>query len=54
MEWDLLYALQMSKPRTFQDIAAKVHDMEMTIANRRRKPSSTFKARKIKGDLKKR
>ena len=53
MEWDLLYVLQMSKPRTFQELVTKAHDMEMTIANRRTKASSTLEARKEKGDLKK-
>ena len=50
MEWDLLYVLQMSKPRTFQALAT---DMEMTITNRHGKASPTFEARKEKGDLKK-
>ena len=53
MEWDLLYVLQMSKPRTFQELATKAHDMEMTIANRREKVFPTFEARKDKGDFKK-
>jgi len=34
MACDLLYVLQMSKPRTFQELATKAHDMEVTIANR--------------------
>ena len=53
MEWNVLYVLQMSKPRTFQELATKVHDMGMTIANCRGKASPTFEARKEKGDLKK-
>ena len=52
MEWDLLYVLQMSKPRTFQELATKANDMEMTIPDRHRKASPTFEARKEKGDLK--
>jgi len=34
MHWDLLYVLQMSKPRTFQELMTKTHDMEVTIASR--------------------
>ena len=43
----------MSKPRTFQELATKAYDMEMTIANCRVKASPTFEAKKEKGDLKK-
>ena len=53
MEWDLLYVLQMSKPRTFQELATKAHDMEMTIANRRGKSSSSYEIKKDKGETKK-
>jgi len=53
MEWDLLYVLQMSRPRTFQELATKKHDMEMMIANHYGKASPTFEARKDKCDLKK-
>jgi len=53
MEWNLLYVLQMSKPRTFQELATKAHDMEMTIANRRSKSSSSYEIKKDKGKTKK-
>jgi len=53
MEWDLLYVLQMSKPRTFQELATKAHDMEMTIANHRGKSSSSYEIKKDKGETKK-
>ena len=53
MERDVLYVLRMSKSRTFQELATKAHNMEMTIANRHTKASSTLEARKEKDDLKK-
>ena len=53
MELDLLYVLQMSKPRTFQELATKAHDMEMTIANRCSKSSSLSEFKKDKGEIKK-
>jgi len=46
MKWDLLYVIQISKPRTFQESATEAHDIEMTIANHHGKASPTFKARK--------
>jgi len=53
IERDLLYILQMSKLRTFQELATKAHNMEMTIANCCGKASPSFEARKQKSDLKK-
>jgi len=53
MEWDLLCVLQMSKPRTFQELATKAHDMEMAIASCRGKSSSLPDSRKDKGEFKK-
>jgi len=47
IEWDLLYVLQISKPQTFQKLATKVHNMEVTIANRR---SNSFGFGKLKKD----
>jgi len=53
MEWDLLYVLQISKPRTFQELTTNMYNMDMTIVNYRGKASPTFEARKEKGDSKK-
>jgi len=53
MEWDLLYILQMSKLRTFQELATKAHDKEMTIASCRNKSSSSSDSRKDKGEFNK-
>jgi len=53
MKWDLLYVLQMSKLRTFQELATKVYDMEMMIANHRGKLSSSYEFKKDKGETKK-
>ena len=32
MDWDILYALQVNKPRTFQELVTRAHEMELTIA----------------------
>ena len=33
MDWDILYALQVNKPTTFQKLATRAHDIELTIAH---------------------
>jgi len=43
----------MSKPRSFRELATKEHDMEITIANRRDKLSSSYEFKKDKGEAKK-
>jgi len=37
MVWEILYALEVSKPKTFQELVAQPHDMELTIAYYRRR-----------------
>ena len=32
MDWDIIYALQVNKSKTFQELATQAHDMEFTIA----------------------
>ena len=43
----------MSKLRTFEKLATKAHDMEMTIANCYSKLSSSYEFKKDKGDSRK-
>jgi len=32
MDWDILYTLQVNKPKAFQELTTRAHDMELTIA----------------------
>jgi len=43
----------MSKPRTFQELASKAHDTEMTIANYHGKSPSSYEFKKDKSETKK-
>jgi len=48
MHWDLLYVLQMSKPRTSQELAIKAHDMGVTIASHRTSSFYSIKSKRGK------
>jgi len=47
MVWDLLYILQINKPRIFQELLTKVHDIEVIVPNRRNNSFSVAKSKKI-------
>jgi len=53
MHWNLLYVLQMSKPRTFQESVTKAHDMEVTIASRNDNSFYSTESRKDKVEFEK-
>ena len=53
MHWDLLYVLQMSKSRTFQELVTKAHDMEVMIASHRGNSYYSSESKKDKVEFKK-
>jgi len=53
MAWDLLYVLQMSKRRTFQELATKAHDMEVTIASCHDNSLSFAESKRDRAEVKK-
>ena len=52
MHCGLLYVLQGIKPRTFEELATKAHDMDLSIANRGNNNLLVPKIRKEKNEVK--
>jgi len=53
MAWDLPYVLQMSKSRTFQELATKAHDVDVTITNRHGSSLNVVKSKNDRVEFKK-
>ena len=52
MHWGLMYILQGIKPRTFEKLATRTHDIELSIANRGNNDFLVSEIRKEKKEVK--
>ncbi|KAA0049813.1 ty3-gypsy retrotransposon protein [Cucumis melo var. makuwa] len=51
MHWELFYILQGIKPRTFEELETRTHDMELSIANRGAKDFLVQRTRSDKNEI---
>ena len=52
MYWNLLYILLGIKPRTFEELATRAYDMELSIANKGTKDFQISEVKKWKKEIK--